>query len=276
LIDLRALWDFARPKINRKRFDALAETTPKRVCFASTHPNALKIADKGPIGYFNVPFSETIGNLFPWQIFSNKFGYSRTVKTTSEFEEIASWVAANRDVVFIRSLFESCIAACEHQSDSGRSEVGELEYRAKWKCDEHAVSRLADHLIEIYQRLLSGRGINAICAVPSSTPGKASLPCKLAEALSTKFALENITCRLSWDRQKDTIKDKPAAEKWELLEAVGMKVDGTLDGKNVLIVDDMYQSGATVHFIASRLRDAGSGDIHCLAVSKARSDKDNV
>ncbi len=276
MIDLRAFWDFVRPKITQKRYEALAATTPKRVCFGSTHPNALKKAENGPIGYFNVPFSETIDALFPWQVYKNKFGYSRTVKSTSEYDEIASWVAANRDVVFIRSLFEACIAASEHVSGTCRSEVGELEYQAKWKGDENAVSRLADKLAGIFQRLLIERGIVAICAVPSSTPGKASLPCKLAAAFAAKFDLENLTDRLAWDGKKDTIKDKPAAQKWELLEAVGLTVEGTLDGKNVLIMDDMYQSGATVHFLASKLQAAGAGDLHCLAVSKARGDKDNV
>lgn len=276
MIDLRALWDFVNPKVTRKRFEALVALTPKRICFSRTHPNALKKAPSGPIGYFNVPFSETISELFPWEIFKNKFGYSRTIKSEAEFDAIAKWIAANREVVFVRSLLGSCIAACEHQGENGRSETGELEYRAKWHNDGESVSRLADILTKLFRSLHNDTGIDAICAIPSSTAGKDSLPCKLAAALSHQLEIENVTGRLSWNGKKETIKDKEADEKWAILESVGLTVEGTLDGRKILIVDDMYQSGATVHYVASRLQEAGATGLHCMAVSKSRGDKDNV
>jgi adenine/guanine phosphoribosyltransferase-like PRPP-binding protein len=223
-----------------------------------------------------VPFSESIRELFPWDIFKNKFGYSRTIKTEAEFDEIASWIDANRETVFIRSLLDSCIAACEHQDDEGRSEIGQLEYRAKWRDDADAVGRLAAILAEVARRLHGTTGITAICAIPSSKAGKQSLPCKLAAALAAELGLGDISPRLHWDREKDTIKDKQASEKWALLEDVGLTVDGDLNGQSVLMIDDMYQSGATVHFVASKIQEAGAGSIHCLAVSKSRGDKDNV
>ncbi|HET7575122.1 MAG TPA: hypothetical protein VFK19_00995 [Sphingomicrobium sp.] len=276
MVDLQTLWDLLNSKITKKRFDELTAKTPKRICFGSTHQKALKSAPSGPVGYFNVPFTETIGTLFPWRIFSNKYGYSRTIKTATEFDEVSAWIDANRDVVFIRSLLDSCVATCEHQTDDHRSEVGELEYRAKWRDDEEAIVRLATILVETFQRLLSNARIDAVTAIPSSTPGKKSVPCKLAEALATELGIENITERVFWAGKKDTIKDKGASEKWAILDQVGMTVDVDLKGRRVLIIDDMYQSGATVHFVASKLQEAGASTLHCLAVSKSRGDKDNV
>jgi adenine/guanine phosphoribosyltransferase-like PRPP-binding protein len=276
VVDLKAFWDFLNPKITRKRFDDLAVLSPKRICFGSKHQNALRKADADPAGYFNVPFSETISELFPWQIYKNKFGYSRVIKTSTEFDEIAAWIEANRSTVFIRSLLDSCVACCEHVGDEGRSEIGQLEYRAKWRNDADAITKLAELLTETFGRLYEGAGVNAICAVPSSTPGKQSLPCKLAVAVSAHTGIPDITDRLSWDRQKDTIKDKDAAEKWALLEEVGLSVEGSLKGTKIMLVDDLYQSGATVHFVASQLQEAGAGALHCIAISKSRGDKDNV
>jgi adenine/guanine phosphoribosyltransferase-like PRPP-binding protein len=277
VVDLRAFLDsLVNPKITRERFDKLVGQTPKRVRFGRTHPNALKKAEKGPVGYFNVPFRETISEVFPFQLFSNKFGYSRTIKTQNEFDEIANWIDANRDVVFVRSLLSICIACCEHQTENGRSKIGELEYRAKWQSDGNAVRQLKTVLADTFRRLLSDAKIDSVAAIPSSTPGTQSLPCKLAEALSGEFGLENITDRLSWKGKKGTVKDKEAAEKWPILEAVGLNVDGDLKGRKILVVDDMYQSGATVHFVASKLQEAGAAEVHCLAVSKSRGDKDNV
>jgi len=278
LIDLWAkLIEFTNPKITRKRFEALVELTPKRICFSSTHRNALRPgASGGPPAYFNVPFQETIGVLFPWDFFKNKFGYSRTIKTEGERHDIQAWMDQNRDVVFIRSLLASCVAACEHQTDEGRSEIGELEYRAKWHKDGSAEAHLADVLADVFERLHGETGISTICSVPCSNPGSESLPTKLAARLADRFGLENITHRLGWRSKKETIKDKEASAKWQILEEVGVNVEGSLKGARILIVDDMYQSGATVHFLASCLQGAGADEIHCLAVSKSRGDKDNV
>jgi hypothetical protein len=271
------LWGIFGGKITRKRFESLTDVSPRRICFASTHRNALKgAASSGVTGYFNVPFDETIGKLFPWRLFQNKYGYSRTVKSDAEFRQISEWVDDNRSVVFIRSLLDTCVAASEHQGDDGRSDIGELEYRAKWQNDPEAADELGRILGDLFERLYRGMGVSAVCAVPSSTPGAESLPMRLAKQLAVRFDLKDVTGRLRWQTKKDTIKDKEAAAKWGLLEAVGLAVDGSLSKERVLIVDDMYQSGATVHFVASRLQEAGANAVHCLAVSKSRGDKDNL
>ena len=64
-------------------------------------------------------------------------------------------------------------------------------------------------------------------------------------------------------------------QKWGALEEVGLTVGNAFEGKNILLIDDMYQSGSTAHFVGSKLRAAGVNDIHLLAVSKGRRDTDN-
>ena len=85
-----------------------------------------------------------------------------------------------------------------------------------------------------------------------------------------------MTAHLSWNGPKGKIKELGVDQKWEALEKVGLTVGNAVAGKNLLLLDDMYQSGATAHFVASRLRAIGANEIHLLAVSKGKRDTDNT
>lgn len=103
--------DLMYPPITLAAFQALRKKDPKRICFGSAHKKALKDNPSGKsAGFFNVPFIETIGHLFPLRLFENTKGqyggYYRTVTNDSEFDDIRSWISENADVVFIRSLFK--------------------------------------------------------------------------------------------------------------------------------------------------------------------------
>lgn len=277
-----SLRDFIYPPITLDAFQDLRAKDPKRICFGSVHKNALKDNPDGrSAGFFNVPFLETIASVFPWKLFRNtrgKYGgYFRTVTDDEEFGEIRAWISQNSDVVFIRSLMATAVAACEHYIDQNkRSFIGELEHSAKYGGSAAAREQLVSILIEIYQRMHGKRRIDGIISVPPSTAGQESLPNFLAARLAAALSLPDLTAELAWNGKKGSIKELSVNEKWSALEAVGMTVGPSIEGKNLLLIDDMYQSGATAHFIASQLRKAGANDLHLLAVSKGRRDTDNT
>ena len=270
------------PPITLDRFNSLrASDEAKRICFGSIHKNALK-RSKGArsAGWFNVPFAETISSVFPWPLFRNtkgKFGgYYRVVSDEHELSEIGQWLAENADVVFLKSLFSTAVAACEHYiTPERRSRVGELEHSAKYEDDARAREALVDILEGVYRRMHSGRKIDAIASIPPSQPGRKSLPNLLAEQLSTRLGIVDLTGSLRWNGSKPSIKELDVNRKWAALEEVGLIVGDAFDGKDILLIDDMYQSGSTAHFVGSKLREIGANDIHLLAVSKGRRDTDN-
>jgi len=276
-----SLRDILYPPITLATFEALRASDPKRICFGSTHRNALKRSSGSrSAGFFNVPFVETIGSVFPWELFRNTKGqyggYFRTVSDDLEYNDINSWMTNNADVVFIRSLFKTAVAACEHYiSPDKRSEIGELEHSAKYDGNAESADKLIDILTEIYQRMHSGRRIDAIISVPPSVVGTTSLPNYIAAKLAARLNLEDLTAELRWEAKKPSIKELDVNAKWGALEAVGLSVSAAVEGKNLLLIDDMYQSGTTAHFVASRLRGAAANDLHLLAVSKGRRDTDN-
>jgi phosphoribosylpyrophosphate synthetase len=272
------LRDVIFPPITSAGFRDFRALKPKRICFGSTHKDALKNKDGSYVGTLKLPFSETIGTVLPWEIYKSKFGgYFRGIKTADEFAEIQSWIEERRDLVFIRSLMTTAIAAGEHFAEDGtRSRVGALERAAKYDGSLSARQEVEGLLLSAFQRVHGGRKIDAIAAVPASTPGAASLPAALAASLSKSTGIEDVSNKIRWSGPKAKIKETAVDAKWTALEATGLTVEIDLQAKNVLLIDDMYQSGATVHFVASCLRQSGADDIHCLAVSKGRRDTDNT
>lgn len=275
-----SLRDFLYPPITLNRFANLRALSPKRICFGSTHRTALKRVPGGSaVGFLNVPFSESFGQIFPWRIFENKKGkfggYYRKIDSERDYAQISEWLSERSELVFIRSLFKTAIAVSEHYSDQGRTRIGELEKAAKYDANLDARRQLVDELVAVVESNLRGLGIDALVSVPSSDPAALSLPNFLASRLSDRVGLQDLTSAVRWAGPKGEIKALNVEQKWEALAAVGLNVDGTVAGKSLLVIDDMYQSGATAHFVASRLREAGANDLHLLCVSKGRRDTDN-
>jgi hypothetical protein len=226
-------------------------------------------------------FDETIGRLFPWDLerHDGKFGrqFRRVIRSETEYGEIEGWIAANSEIVFIRSLLGTCVAASELQSTPGQhTEIGELERRAKYGADASARASLLERMVDVFHRLLEPLQIDAICAVPPSVAGEFSLPGWLASGLSEQLEIENLTPMIRWTGVKPKLKAVDVDHKWASLDDAGLTIDGRLEGRRILIVDDLYQSGATVHFVASRLQSAGAAEVHCFAVVKSMRDTDNT
>ena len=60
------------------------------------------------------------------------------------------------------------------------------------------------------------------------------------------------------------------------MEAVGLTVGSKISEEKVLLVDDLYQSGITMQFVAMHLLGAGAEQVYGLALVKSRRDSDNT
>ena len=271
----------AQEPITLEDFDALRAEEPRRLCFGRA--KKLSRGTSGPaVGFLNVNFRESIGPLLPWDLerYESKYGrqFRRVIRSEMEFEAIEKWIADNLDVVFIRSLLDVCIAASLHQSEPGiHTVIGDLERRAKYEFGRNGRVTLLEVLESVYIRLLRDKRIDCICAVPPSSSGQFCLPAWLASGLSHRLEIEDISPSLHWAGPKPKMKEVDVDQKWEKLEAVGLTVPDSVKGRRILILDDLYQSGTTVHFVASKLQAAGAVELSCLAVvSQVSRDTDNL
>ncbi len=118
-----------------------------------------------------------------------------------------------------------------------------------------------------------------ICSVPAQRGKDFHLPAELASRISTRVGLPDITPDFSFAEDKPSLKDLTIEEKWDALASVEFLTQDntvTLQGKSIILVDDKYQSGITLQFVASRLLEKGASKLFVLCAVKTWRDDDNT
>jgi hypothetical protein len=272
------------PNISRDSVESIRrDRPPHRVSFARTHSDQPKRSTGGYIGKFELPFFETVGRLFcrdtNLELHRSKYGgWWRSIKDEMEFGVIQNWVQRQGNRVFMRDCLSMSVAMDFNISES-RSEhtwLGALESRCKTTRDDAAINELIDEVCNTILDMSEFRTTKLIAAVPP-VPGKVhDLPSCLAAGAAGKLGLTDLTAAFSYAGQKGSIKATKVDEKWNELEKGGLSFQPSLrDWPPVILIDDKYQSGITIQYVASRLRAAGAGEIYGLYVVKTLRDSDN-
>lgn len=155
--------------------------------------------------------------------------------------------------------------------DTKRSEIGELLYKLKYKSDRSCLSAIVDVVVAF----IAGQWkIAGLVAVPPSKTSRAFQPVvEIAENVSSRLQF------LCPDDYLVKLKETPElkgvyeySRRLELLENVFGVKSALFDGKNVLLFDDLYRSGATLNAITRVLYEQGGvSDVYVLTLTKTRS-----
>lgn len=277
---------FGRAQITKSGVEAKRNQPPHRICFATTHANQPKRSASGYVGAFNVPFFDTVGKIFEQdtglELFESKGqygGYWRSIQTEEEFEQIVAWKKRQGTRLFLRDCLDLSVAMDTNFTDNqsmGYTVLGRHEALAKSDQDEASIQVLVDHYVEAIADLPGYCDAKVICAVPGR-PGKAfDLPTILAQRIAEARSLTDVTERFSFTGTKDSIKALGVDQKWEAWEAAGLSFAPKLEGDPaVILIDDKYQSGMTIQFVASKLLDVGASKVFGLCAVKTLRDTDN-
>lgn len=200
----------------------------------------------------------------------------------AEFERVEAWVRHQGTRVFLRDCLDLSVALDMNltRDDSGATDhtpIGALEYRAKSTPDAAAVEALVGHFCATINDLPYYRDARLIAAVPPRPDKSYDLPTTLAERIATRLNLDNLTPRFRFTGKKQSVKDLPLAQKWQSWQQAGLSLTHALEQEpSVILIDDKYQSGSTLQFVASCLRAAGAGPIFGLCAVKTWRDTDNA
>jgi competence protein ComFC len=154
--------------------------------------------------------------------------------------------------------------------DTVRSQLGELVYRLKYRTDRAVISPV----VEAAASFVNGWGIkpDAIVPIPPSRQRTfqplTELAGELAAALKIDFSIETLKKTKSTQQMKDVgdFKARVAA-----LESA-FEGDKRLEGKSVLLFDDLFQSGATMNVAARALKSQGLVKfVYALALTRTRN-----
>lgn len=280
--DLR--FPFTQITIDFETVQRYQEYTPRRICFSTTRKNALKRStDLDYAGTFNIPFGETINPIFneatKLEMFPAKQfgGFWRSVSDDAEFKVIEEFINNVQDIVFLRDTLSLSVALSEYLEDDERTEVGELEHQAKYNRDEDALKKLAELCVHTMLDILPYyKTADMICPVPASTEKTFHLPSLLVQMNAPILEIENISSVVTWENPKPSLKGLQIEQKWPALEKANLIIKKDLSNKAIIIVDDLYQSGITMQYVAMKLLEAGANKLFGLALVKSRSNTDNL
>lgn len=262
--------------------DFIEDENPKRIHFATYHRNALRrVEGKGNVvGRLVLPFNEPFDCIARKSLsmdsflFASKFGsgYYRQIFSENEFLQVEGFIEQVKDLVFLRDTLDLSVALSMHETEPGiRTALGEHEFKVKYRADSTDVSVDKEALAVEMQRRLEDlpyfKFADYICAVPSSKPFMKEIIGSL-----NGFNFVDISNQIGWENKSGSLKDVTTAEeKLDMIQAWGLwfEEDMDLNGKTVLLVDDMYQSGVTLQYIAMRMKDAGAKRVFGMTLVKS-------
>lgn len=274
---------FFLPQHDEVAFHILRGVPPNRICFATTHRNALRnntgaFAAKEPFK-FSLPFPHGVQQEFfrctGIQLRKSEHGLW-TGLSSDQADAVRAWMQRQGTRTYLKDFFDCSLALGERTVGNEETELGSLFTAAKYHDNVDAKREILARLKATWGDMES-LPTEGYVSAPPPRPGKVSdLPTALAERLATYAGLVYLPLG-TWKGDKGQLKDVPADKKWKALQQVGFEVNPTIikSGKSVLLIDDIYQSGTTLNFLRSTLTGNGVARASAMTVVKAARDTDN-
>ncbi len=156
--------------------------------------------------------------------------------------------------------------------DTKYSAVGELLYRLKSKSDPSVVPSLVE-AIEGFWSLFQRPSIDLIVPIPPTKQRKHPPVLLVATALSERLGIPLCTDCVVKVKQTPQLKDLVEYDKrMAALEGAFTVNPAGTEGKDILLFDDLYRSGATVSAITNLLKKEGRAKaVRLLTLTRTRS-----
>ena len=209
-------------------------------------------------------------------------------------ELLASHPSQERPSIFTdedRSVVRQFLTAQSHKSLKGRfdvgfalddhtvvkrgkrsyTKIGQMAYEYKYGGEKTLVDRLADETAKFLREHEKYRDVEALVAVPSTVKQRAYDPVpRLARALSERIGIPWPPEALVKTRQTRPQKEmENETQKIRNVRGAFRVADQSfVRGKRVLLIDDLYDSGATLNECTRVLRGAGAKAVLALTLTR--------
>ena len=157
------------------------------------------------------------------------------------------------------------------QFDTKRSELGELVFRLKNRNDKNTLDPIADTAVQFIKGWAPP--FDVIVPVPPSRRRLAYQPVvEIAKAIGTRLSKPLNTTAVSKIKDTPELKDVfDYQQRIKLLQGAFNVDRDAVGGKRILLVDDLYRSGATAAVVAQDLLAGGVAAVYMLAMTKTRT-----
>lgn len=239
-------------------------------------------------------FSEVIDRAFPeldripWQSVEEGrcYTYIKNLSDT-DFERVNNFLATLQHLVFLtptehlKQHFTDELTeayALDFNFQQGvqpltRTGVGDLEHLAKDHQDGEAVAEVARRLADVIRRHPTLSRADGIVAMPRRPSSAFHLPEELVKQMGVNLN-RPVGLKLT-KAEHDKLRTLPIDQKLAALAKV-FTLGESVQGKTILIIDDLYQSGISAWSLAKFLKVSGASKVYALACVKSWGDTDNV
>jgi ATP-dependent DNA helicase RecQ len=152
-------------------------------------------------------------------------------------------------------------------TDWNRSGIGDLVYRLKYQSDATALPALIEHTRNLFNAHTEMNQFDILLPVPSSTQREFSPVHEFCKALSSAFNKPTQTS-IAKTRQTQPQKEMHTLPQKRDNVAGAFAVNGDINTKHILLVDDLFDSGATLEEITRLLRKHGAANINVLTLTR--------
>jgi len=155
------------------------------------------------------------------------------------------------------------------QFDTTRTEIGELLYRLKYKTDVSALANIG----EASERFIRSWRItfDLIVPVPPTRVRRVQPLHQICDELGKRFRVPVMKASIKKISGAAELKNLHEFEDRRRLLEHAVTADRRLvEGRSVLLVDDLVRSGATMNAVAEALTTAGASSVYAFALTQTR------
>lgn len=224
----------------------------KLISFSFSKKNLIYLNNKYQIVVTEINFKHNFG--IPYKIeenlnISNKFyrGYCLDFFTTNKYKKY------------------------NVNSNSQHTEIGELLYRYKYKCDESVFNKLIDLINgKLYAFL---KEVDVICPIPPSDTNRKYQPVyEISREIGKRQEIPVDTKYILKTRQTPALKSiDENNQRYEILKNAFKVKDQKYKNKTMLLIDDFYRSGETLNAVAKIISEKGDvKNVFALVILKIK------
>jgi len=156
------------------------------------------------------------------------------------------------------------------QFDTTYSEVGSLLNRLKYRHDKSALPRLVETAVSFLR--LWDIDFSVVVPVPSTRIYRTFQPVViLATEIASTFAVPILNTALRKTKQTPELKNIYDAEQRHRLLSGALQAAERLRRQKILLVDDLYRSGATMNAAAQVVLAAAASEVYAFALTQTRT-----
>lgn len=149
-----------------------------------------------------------------------------------------------------------------------RGIIGDLVFRFKYRGEQTLARELAARWAELLREHAEFPKFNSVVPVPPSTPREYDPVSNLAAALAAELKIPPLFSVLAKTRATKPQKEMTSHAQKQANVRGAFIVKDDVRGKHILLVDDLYDSGATLQEAARVLQRAGAASIVVLTLTK--------